>query len=186
MLLQFSFQDFDKVQAAFDEDVIRKAMRTTITRTARKARTNVSKQIRREYTVKAATIKDTVSLRTEKQRADTVAVLSYRGGTLPIDRFSTSVRTVGTPRGQRRAVSARIKKRSGRKIVRGGFPLRGDSGPTMERTTERRLPISRVFTLSVPQMINQDVRRAVERKIEADANIELNRNLEFFQSRAAR
>lgn len=183
MLLEFGFEDFDKVKRAFDPEVIVRAMGSTIPRVAAKARTEVSKQIRATYTINASTIKDTVSLNTRRSREDTVSVLSYRGGPLPIDRFSTSVRTIASGRGRRIAVSARVKKSGGRKVVGGGFPLRGRAGPTMQRKGEGRLPIERVFRLSVPQMINNDVRAAVERKIEIDANIELNRNLAFWQDR---
>jgi hypothetical protein len=185
MILEFSFQDFDNVKASFDPKVVQKALRTTITRTARKARTEVSKQIRSEYTVKAKTIKDTVSLRTKRTAEDTVSILSYRGGSLPIDRFSVSQRRVSTSSGPRRGVSVRIRKNGGRKVLKGGFKLRGQKAdPTMERVGDSRLPIKRVTSLSVPQMINDDVERAVSERIGIDANIELNRNLAFFQERA--
>jgi len=185
MLLEFGFEDFGKVKRAFAPEVITRALGSTIPRVAAKARTEVSVGIRQTYDVKAATIKETVSLQTRRSREDTVSVLSYRGGALPIDRFGTSVRTIATGRGRRIAVSARVKKSSGRKVVAGGFPLRGRAGPTMERKGNARLPIQRVFRLSVPQMINADVRATVERKIEVDANVELNRNLRFWQDRLA-
>lgn len=185
MLLEFSFQDFDKVRGSFDPKIVRKALRTTITRTARKARTEVSKQIRQEYTVKARTIKETVSLRTERKAEDVVSILSYRGGSLPIDRFSVTQRTVRSASGPRRGVSVRIRKGGGRKVLKGGFKLRGQKeDPTMERAGDSRLPINRVTSLSVPQMINEDVERAVSQRIGIDANVELNRNLQFFQDRA--
>lgn len=188
-VLEFGFEDFEKVKRAFSPEVVEKAMRTTVTRTARKARTEVSKQIRQVYTIKAGTVKETVSLSSRSTPDGRVSVLQYRGGPLPIDRFSRSLRSVSTPRGRRPAVSVRVKKSGGRKLVRGGFPLRGraagkNGNPTMQRTTDDRLPIERVFSLSVPQMVNADVQRAAEKKFAVDANIELNRNLRFFQERA--
>lgn len=186
MILEFSFQNFEEVKRAFDPKIVQKAINSTIPRTARKARTEVSKQIRSVYAIKAATVKETVTLRTERKTDEVFSILSYRGASLPIDRFSTSVRSKATPKGRRTAVSARVKKSGGRKLVKGGFPLQGRTGPTMKRTGDSRLPIERVFSLSVPQMLNDDIHRRVQAKIEADANIELNRNLQFFQDRAAR
>jgi len=186
MLLRFSFENFDEVQRAFDPEIVKKAIRTTIPRTMRKARTNVSKEVRKIYNIKAATVKEAVSLRSRRTSEETVSILEYRGGPLPLDRFGTSIRTIATDRGRRRAVSAKIKKAGRRRVVSGAFPLRGDSGPTMQRQGDSRLPIERIFSLSLPQMVNRDVAQVVEREIGKDANIELNRNLTFFQNKAAR
>ena len=194
MLLEFSFKNFEEVEAAFDPKIVTKAVNATIPRTMRKARTNVSKEIRKTYNVKAKTIKDTVRLESRKTSEETVSILSYRGGALPVDRFGTRVRSVSSTRGRRVGVSAKVKKGGRRGIVSGGFPLRGRTGPTMQRTGDPREDprfkgdetIERVFRLSVPQMLNDEVLSVVEGQIGADANKELNRNLEFFQKKAAR
>lgn len=186
MLLQFGFENFEEVRRAFAPEIVTKALRSTIPRTMRKARTNVSKEIRKVYNIKAGTVKDTVSLQSRRTSDSTVSILSYRGGSLPLDRFGTSIRTISTRLGKRRAVSAKVKKGGRRRVVAGAFPLKGDTGPTMQREGDSRLPIERIFSLSVPQMVNQRVAREVEKQIGIDANIELNRNLEFFQNKAAR
>lgn len=108
MLLRFSFENFDEVQRAFDPEIVKKAIRTTIPRTMRKARTNVSKEVRKIYNIKAATVKEAVSLRSRRTSEETVSILEYRGGPLPLDRFGTSIRTIATDRGRRRAVSAKM------------------------------------------------------------------------------
>ena len=185
-MLTFSFENFEEVKRSFDPKVLQKALNTTITRTATRAQTEVSRAIREVYNVKASTIAEVVTRNVRRTSESTVAVLQYRGGALPVDRFASSVRTIRTPRGKRVAVSARVRKDRGRQVVRGAFPLRGREGPTMERTGDDRLPIERVFRLSVPQMLNEQagIVPRVQDFIERTANIELNRNLRFFEARA--
>lgn len=187
-MLTFTFDNFAEVKARFDPRVVQRAVRTTITRTATRAKTEVSRQIRAIYNIKAGTVNEVVRRRIERRSEETVAVLEYRGSPLPVDRFGTSTRMVNTRRGKRVAVTARVRKDRGRQIVRGAFPLRGrgEGGPTMERQGDGRLPIRRVFRLSVPQMLNEEtgIVTRVQDFIERTGNRELDRNLRFFEDRA--
>ena len=187
-MLTFTFDNFDEVKRRFEPRVVQRAVNTTVTRTATRAKTEVSRQIRAIYNIKAGTVNEVVRRRIERRSEETVAVLEYRGNPLPIDRFGTTTRTVRSRGGRRVAVSARVRKDRGRQIVRGAFPLRGrgQGGPTMERAGDGRLPIRRVFRLSVPQMLNEEtgIVTRVQDFIESTANRELDRNLRFFAERA--
>ena len=185
-MLTVSFQRFEEVQRLYDPKVIQRALNTTISRTAMQARTEVSKAIREVYNVKARDIAQVVTLRTRRQNDTTFKVLEYRGGPLPLDRFGARARNVRTERGRRVGVTAQVRKDRPRRLVRGAFKLRGREGPSMQRTGDGRLPIKRIFRLSVPQMINEHsgIVPRVQDFIERAANIELNRNLRFFESRA--
>lgn len=193
MMLTVSFQNFDEVRRLYDPKVIQRALNTTISRTAQQARTEVSKAIREVYNIKARDIGQVVALRTRRQNDTTFKILEYRGSALPLDRFGTRSRKVSSAAGRRIGVTAQVRKDRPRRVVRGAFPLRGRDGPTMQRTGEPRSEpryagdeaIERVFRLSVPQMINEQagIVPRVQDFIERAANIELNRNLRFFESR---
>ncbi len=119
-------------------------------------RTMLSKGIRSEYSVKAGTIKSHTRLK-KASKGTQSGELRVSGRPIDLMEFSPSISRGGM-------VSVRIKKVR-KKLPHSFFVAVGRAG-IYHRTTRKRLPIEREFTLSVPQMAgNVNVSAAVQKRM---------------------
>lgn len=109
--------------------------------------TNVSKEVRAEYNLKAGDIKETLE-KTRASRTNINAMVKSRGELLPLDRFKVSPRKVSPKR--KTPIKVGIKK-SGMKTLTGGFVGDIHGIKVFKRSTRKRLPIDRLFGPSIPQ-----------------------------------
>lgn len=131
-------------------NAISSALNRAVTNVAK----NVSKEVRTEYNIKAGDIKTTLS-KTRASRSNLSAIVRSRGEPIPLDRFKVSPKTVQPKR--KKPIKVGVKK-DGLKEVLGAFVADISGIKIFERTTNKRLPIKRLFGPSVPQMIgNQDI-----------------------------
>lgn len=119
-------------------------------------RTVLSKGIRSEYSIKAGTIKQHTKLKKAPKGAQS-GELRVSGRPIDLMEFSPRI-------GRGGMVSVRIKK-ARKKLPHSFFVTVGKAG-LYHRTTRKRLPIEREFTLSVPQMAgNVNVSTAVQKRM---------------------
>jgi len=117
--------------------------------------TNISKETRKSYHIKATDIKKTIS-KTRATRANIDAIVVSRGNLIPLDRFKVSPRKVSPNR--KTPIKAAVKK-TGAKKLKGAFVADVHGIKVFKRQTDRRLPIDRLFGPSVPQMLDNEVNR---------------------------
>ena len=119
------YENLAELQRAFGNDPVRAAVQSAIGKTAKKARTLVSKEVRKTYNIKARDIAQVVSILPQASGR----VLLWKGGRLPLDHFAPKfgVVTVDVNRGgrvhraKRRQVSVRVRMDRGRQISKHAF-----------------------------------------------------------------
>lgn len=155
-----------------------KAELAALNRTARSARTELSRQVRARYNVKAREIKR-----------------GMRVTSATIDNQTASIRTSGRPiplvvfaaRQAPQGVSFIIRKSDGRKLLAHTFLAKMPSGKigVFMRAGKSRLPIKTQFGPSLPQMAGEDeIQNALNGFIAEKLPAELDHQLEFYLGRA--
>lgn len=119
----------------------------------------VNEELRKNYHIKTADIKPTIT-RTRAKRSDVNAVLKSSGPVVPLDRFKVSPKTVNPKR--KSPIKVAVKKGAA-KPLEGAFNADINGVKVFKRSTKRRLPIDRLFGPSVPQMLNrEDIRNRID------------------------
>ena len=132
------------------------AMSSAANRALLAGRTMLSKGIRSEYSIKAGTIKSHTKLK-KASRGTASGEIRVSGRPIDLMEFSPRLRKGGM-------VTVRVKK-TRKKLPHSFFVTVGRAG-IYHRTTKKRLPIEREFTLSVPQMAgNVNVSTAVQKRM---------------------
>lgn len=177
--LRFELTDFKSIRNKFDPKTVDRALNLALNVASRKARVQISKDVRETYTVKARDLTKAVSIKKiTSGRGRYARLVLYRGNVLGLDKFSPTKRVIRTDAGKRRGVSIRIRKDRGRKIVRGAFSADVHGVKVFRRTSEARPPIKRLFGPSVPQMVsNKLVIDQVSRDVNINLAAEFNRQM---------
>jgi hypothetical protein len=131
-------------RVALDSDEFRTATMRSLNRAADGLRTDASREIRKEYQIKAKDL--TPAFATKKaSKADLVAVVSASGRPLALYAFGA--------RQVKSGVSVAVRKGT-RKVLRRAFIARMPSGHigVFMRDGSKRLPISEKYTVSIPGM----------------------------------
>lgn len=119
----------------------------------------VNEELRKNYHIKTADIKPTIT-RTRAKRSDINAVLRSSGSVIPLDRFKVSPKTVNPKR--KSTIKVAVKKAAA-KPLDGAFNADINGIKVFKRSSKKRLPIERLFGPSVPQMLNRDdIRKRIE------------------------
>jgi hypothetical protein len=170
--------DLARLQATMASQVLARSMNRTI----EQARTEMSRQIRAEYNLGAAYVRDRLSIKRAFASAGQFNLSAeLRGGG---KRRSANVITFGARRAAD-GVSVLIRKGQ-RKTIKGSFI--GNKGRTVfKRDGKERLPISPVQTIDVAQMFNaRRINAAVQAAMLAKFPAIFERELAFAMSRANR
>lgn len=167
MELRYKFTDLDKLKKAFDPKIVEKAQRSTVKKTAAKARTWLSRRARQVYTVTAGVVARHSKL--ENYFGDPqqpFSVIRYVGSRIGLINFASRERLVRTDKGLRRGVSVRVRKDHKRSVVKGrkgrdqspGFIATGNNDNThiFARRGDSKLPISAMYGPSVAEMIGRE------------------------------
>lgn len=136
---------------------------------------NIRKEIRKDYHIKAGDINATLS-RNRANRGSLTATVISKGELIGLDKFKVNPRTVNP----RRKTPLRVAvKKSGGSIISGAFNADISGVKVFMRVKKSRLPIRRLFGPSVPQMLGrEDIRDFVmsegqdtfERRLEHEIN----------------
>ena len=150
IIVETDFADVQRKLDLLQSDIAIKVAARSINRAIEQARTQMSREITREYVIDSRFVKDRLRIR----RA------TFRQGMLNIE---ASLGANSKPRsanlirfGARQVkggVSVKIRRAGGRKVIQGAFI--GNKGRTVfRRVGAKRLPIVPVQTINVPSMFN--------------------------------
>ena len=147
--------NFPEVQRALDglrEDIGRQATARALNRTVEQAKTAMSREIRQEFVLPAATVNASLIIR----RA------SFKGGSFNLEASLTSISQRGKrslnlshfqARQTAKGVTFKIKRNGPRQLIPGAF-LINEGNTVMIRVGKKRLPIKALQTINVAQMFN--------------------------------
>lgn len=198
MKISVEVRNMDKVQDALNtiqKDLREKAIGPALNRTAEKARAELARAIPEEYAVRAAEVRNAVSLR--KARSGnleaTITVFgstSRRGRSMNLIHFLAAVQQAGKAMKTRGAKASKadlsalnrqlgflIKRGGGLKKIDGAFV--GNHGRTIfRRIGKARLPIEPLQVIGFSQMFSsRKISTRIMTKIDADLLIEINRSI---------
>lgn len=140
------------------------AIASALNRSVTNISSNVTKEVRKDYNIKAAEVKST--LKTFKaSRSKLAAEVKSSGKTIGLDKFKVSPKTVNPKRKSQLKIAV---KKDGVKRILGAFIANLNGIKVFKRDTKKRLPISRKFGPSVPQMVGSE---RVAEKVNAQARI---------------
>ena len=138
---------------ALDPLEVKRALAASLNRTATKAKTATSVYIRKEYAVKAADVKKTISMgKANAQRLE--SHVQSEGKPMPVAAFVTSQTAKG--------VTVRIKKAGKRKLIKSAFKLagrvraRGEYVGGVFKPSPEREPAHSLLTLAIPTAMASD------------------------------
>jgi len=180
--IRTNFPDTARWLGAVQKGIADQALARALNRTVEGARTDMSREIRAEFNLPAGYVRKRLTVRrASASRAGLVLVASLAGG--DGKKRAANVIAFGA-RQVAQGVSVKIKRSSARKVIKGAFI--GNKGRTVFiRTSKRRLPITAVQTIDVPQMFNtRRIQQAVVRAIDRKFPVNLQRDLMFYLKRA--
>lgn len=153
-----------------------KALSRGMNRTGQRSRTIMTREVRKEYNVKATDIKNSIRIKRNSPRGDKLGekiigiILESKGRRLPFGYFSPKQNAVGT--------SVKIKK--ARKMIPSAFLAQLQAEQAVaQRKGKKRLPIQQLYTISIPEMlaskkVSDVVLKAIEDELEKRIMAELN------------
>lgn len=190
-----NFPEVQKALKQFRADIVDKAMVRSLNRTVEQARTRMSREIRAEYAIDASSVRDRLKVRrafiygSRRSIEAALYVNPGRGRSLNVIRF--------TARQTAQGVTVRIRKSTGRKLLRGAFIA------NQGRTVFTRLPgtamtskprrwggqhddqLKPLSTIDVGQMFNtKRINQAVIKAMEDIFPRVFERELAFYAKRA--
>lgn len=129
--------------------VIVNALNRTMTNMA----TNINREVRARYNIKAADIKETL-VKKRATPSDLSASVKAKGGVIGLDHFKVLPKK---PQPKRKSpIKAAVKKESAKKLP-GAFVADKSGLKVFVRNTKKRLPIRRLYGPSIPQMLKNNV-----------------------------
>lgn len=130
-----------------------------LNRAATNINSNIKKEVRKEYNIKAGDVNETLTVKRANKSNLSASVMSM-GGLTPLDKFKVSPKTINPNR--KSPIKIGVKK-DGVKVVLDAFVADVNGTKVFQRTGEARLPIRMLFGPSVPQMLsNEDIRKEIE------------------------
>lgn len=149
--IKTNFPDVLRQLKQLQDDLAARALASALNKTTAQAKTAMSSEIRGEFNIGAAKVRDALVVRKASYRAGLFTMQaslespSQRGRSLNLINFDARQ----TPQG----VSIKIKKGGARKVIPGSFI--GNGGRTVFiRIGKQRLPIKALQTINVAQMFN--------------------------------
>ena len=198
-MLDIQWKGLEELEAALDPKLVRKAMVRALNRVALKAFTAIKKYLREKYTLKAKDISKQVKVSKARQNSP-VAFIIATGTNFPLIAFQAKQ--------TKRGVTVKIKKSSGRKLVKGRPGYKGKtfiatmgSGHkgVFQKTGEvrkmergryigkKRGVIAELYSINVPKVIGTKAALNLINKVVADnLDKEFNRAYDFYIESAKR
>lgn len=152
------------------------AISNALNRAATNVNSNIKKEIRAQYVIKAGDITKYGNLvKTNANSGKLSAVVKSTGGVIPLDKFKVSPKTVNPRR--KTPIKIGVKK-SGLKKVMDAFVADANGIKVFQRTGKERLPIKRLFGPSVPQMLgNEKIKKSIEKEGQETFQKRLDQNI---------
>lgn len=159
------------------------AISSALNRTITNLATNISREVRTVYPVKASDVKETLIKRTSNPNTLNASIKS-KGKVLGLEKFKVSPKTVQPSR--KKPIKVAVKK-GALKPLQKAFVAEVSGIKVFERTSKKRLPIRRLYGPSVPQMlknvgIQEKLNTQANEKFQERLNHEINRLIERSQA----
>ena len=175
MRIDVKLTGLEKFKNIANQKVFQKAANRTVRRMGTRFRTTAVKEVRKTYNIKAKTLKDKIRARTYYTEKDGHHWRFYVSGKpMSLIHFA--------PRQTKKGVSVKIKKQSGRKLIRGAFIARDKYGNlrVFNRVGKERLPLDSKYTLSIPQMFTDEILDKAKKEVEDNYQQEFERNINYY------
>jgi len=176
----FDTKGFDTLAKQLDPAIALKATVRTLNEEGRRFGTQTVKHVREEYNIKASTLKSYIKQnRANKNELEFTMVI--RSSPLSLSRFGLRSKNIRTKRGMRKGVTVKVFRKKKRKIVKHAFSPTGKQ--IFKREGSKRLPISKLTTLSAPQMFKSDTIEDGYETVEQHLPKTFERNYNFYLSK---
>ena len=175
MRIDINLKGLEKFEKTVNRKIINKAANRTIRRMGTRFRTTAVKEVRKTYNIKAKTLKQKIRARTHYDKEGNQSWRFYVSGKpMSLIHFA--------PRQTKKGVSVKIKKQSGRKIIKGAFIAKGKNGNlrVFKRVGKERLPLDTKYTISIPQMFNEEILDKAKKEVEDNYQQEFERNINYY------
>ncbi|MGB0958188.1 MAG: phage tail protein, partial [Litorivicinus sp.] len=161
-MLKFELSNLAALKQVYDPALVEKALVHSINRVSAKARTLVSREVRREYTIKARDINKALTLY-RARRGNTEALLLYAGARIGLHKFMPRVRTVRTRTrhwgNTRKQVRVRVHQGGPLAPVKAAKDIEGFLSPEgliFARVGLKRHPLKFMAGPAIAQMVDKD------------------------------
>ena len=186
LTIKTDFKDVERRLRGLQSDIRDKALVRAVNRTVEQARTDMSREIRQEFNLSAAKVREKLHIRRAglvggRLRIEAALLSTARNGRRSLNVINFQARET------KAGLTAKIKRQGGRKVVsKRGFI--GNQGRTaFERVGTKRLPIRPLQTIDVPQMFNtRRINAVVLRKIREKFPVIVEREIRFYTARFGR
>lgn len=163
----------NKVLASLNPDVLKKATIRTLNDLGDKARTQITKEVRQSYNIKANEFKGFVKFK--KAGSSMTYEINVRGSRLNAMRFGAKKLK------KKGKMSVYIKKETGRKVFKAPtFTAKNGAVLTRIGKTQAVKPVQ---TLSVPQMLTKDIIANADKMVVDEFSKRLESNFDFYISK---
>jgi hypothetical protein len=176
MNLSVGIEGLEELSKAFDSKTIEKATVRTVNELGRGLSTKLVKDARSEYNIKSSELKSYI--KTDRaDKSDTTFSMTITSAPLSLSKFQMREKTFRTKRGKRKGVTVKVLRKKSRKVVRNGFST---GKQIFKREGKGRLPITKLTTLSAPQMFKENSIAHGYEEVEAKLPKVYERNLNFY------
>lgn len=135
------------------------AIANALNRAATTVNKNTKLEVRKKYVIKSSDVQKTLT-KSKANRSNLGVVVKSEGALIGLEKFKIQPKTINPKR--KSPIKIGVKK-GNLKTVMGAFVANINGPKAFERSTDKRLPINRLFGPSVPQMLeNEEVRSEIE------------------------
>ncbi|DAB40792.1 MAG TPA: hypothetical protein CFH81_00350 [Sulfurovum sp. UBA12169] len=164
----------DKVLAHLNPRAYMQALNRTINDVGSKTKTRLSKGVRRTYNIKAGDLNKFMKVR-KSRYSDIRYTIDVRSRRFNAMRFGAKVLK------QRGNVSVKIRKDTGRKVLKRAFTAK--NGAVLQRVKGAQ-EIRAVTTVSIPQMFNDKLLKDADKHAQKELRTSLQNNFNYYIGKA--
>jgi hypothetical protein len=139
----------------------KRAAARALNRAASGVRTDMSREARKEYNIRAATVRSSVYIKRAKPTASAYAIVRSTGFRTSLYEFGALPRAPRPKNPPKVGASVKVKKQTGRVRVAGSFiadmPVRGRGMYSRLGHKSSENKVFKLYSLSVPQMLSKQV-----------------------------
>ena len=178
MTFNFELQGLE-ITKQLDPKVAEKATVRTLNEEGRRFATQTVKHVREEYNIKASDLKSYI--KTDKaHKGELEFKMEIVSPPLSLSKFSMREKNIKTRMGRRKGVTVKVFRKQKRKLVKKAFSAKKQ---IFKREGRNRLPITKLTTLSAPQMFKDETIEEGYALVEAKLPTTFERNYAFYISK---
>jgi hypothetical protein len=168
--LKLNLKGLEELKNSLDGKMLEKIVGRTLGRTTTKYRTVTTKEVRKTYNIKSKDLKNYIKL---KRISAFERMFIIKGESIGLEYFRARQTKSGVSISVKRGERYRFKHAFMRKDTNGHIRV-------FERDGKERMPISRKFSLSVPQMFNDKILKKGLDEAENTFEKEFEHNLDYY------